>query len=90
MNELNLTGNLGPHRVDEIRSEINLYLDEERPQLRICLSNVETFHLGIANVLVAARSQARSRCGDIDIVVDRNSDSQRLLGLVGIVGTITP
>lgn len=90
MNELNFSGELGPDRVEELRTEIARYIDEDRPLLRITLTDVERFHLGIANVLVSARSQARSRFGDIDIVVERESESQRLLGLVGIVGTITP
>ncbi len=88
--ELVFTGDLGPDRVDPVRSEIAAHIDTDRPQLRIRLSNVGSLHLGVANVLVAAQREARSHCGDIELIVDRDSEAQRVLGLVGIVGTITP
>ncbi len=90
MREVKFAGDLGPGRVDEVRNTIAQNLEVERPQLRICLSDVGEFHLGIANVLVAARKQASERCGDINIVVARQSDCQRLLAMIGIVGAMTP
>ena len=47
-------------------------------------------HLGVVNVLVNARNTARSRFGDITVVVDANGQAQGLLATVGIIGTMRP
>jgi len=90
MNPVALSGDIGPDRVDPLRTALADRLSTPRPQVEIDLSETTSLHLGIVNVLIAARAEARSRRGDIRVVVSANSEAQQMLARVGIVGTLRP
>ncbi len=87
---ITLSGVLGPDRLMAIEQTLTEILDRPRPQVEVRLVDVDSMHLGVVNVLVKHRHVARSRFGDISIVVDANSQAQELLARVGIIGTMRP
>ena len=89
-NALTLTGALGPARIDAVEAEIEALLAGPRPQLQVRLVDVDSIHLCMVNVLVKARANAREKFGDLTVTVDRDSDAERLLAKVGLVGTLRP
>ena len=89
-NVFSLSGEMGPGRVQEIEAELQDRLAVPRPRLVIDIVAVHSMHLGVANVLVKAQRLARESCGDIDVFVEADSQPQRLLKSVGIVGTMRP
>ena len=87
---ITLSGIVGPDRLGAIDSALAELLNKPRPQVEIRLINVDSLHLGVVNVLVRARQLSRFQRGDINVVVDANSQAQKLLKSVGIVGTMRP
>ncbi len=90
LNEVALHGEVGPAHVEPLRAKLDRILAQSRPQVEIDLSEVTTMHLGVVNVLIAARDEARARLGDLAVIVRSESDAQRTLARVGIVGTMRP
>ena len=89
-NTITLSGVIGPDRLGSIERTLTELLNTPRPQVEVRLIDVDSIHLGVVNVLVNARNTARSRFGDINVVVDAGSQAQGLLAAVGIVGTMRP
>jgi len=85
-----LTGRLGPDCLVAIEQELDELLCEARPRVELRLIDVDSLHLGVANVIVKARQRAQERGGDIDVIVDANSPAQHVLRSVGIVRTMRP
>ena len=83
-------GELGPAQADPLRAALEPLLSAPRPHVEVDLVGVTSLHLGIVNVLVAARETARERGGDINVTVAANSHAQHVLARVAIVGTIRP
>ena len=81
---------IGPDRLGSIERTLTELLNTPRPQVEVRLIDVDSMHLGVVNVLVNARNTARSRFGDINVVVDANGQAQGLLAAVGIIGTMRP
>lgn len=89
-NTITLSGVVGPDRLSVIEAALDEALNTSRPQVEVRLTNVDSVHLGVVNVLVKARNIARSRRGDITVIVDAGSQPQSLLATVGIVTTMRP
>ena len=89
-NTITLSGVIGPDRLGSIERALTELLNTPRPQVEVRLIDVDSMHLGVVNVLVNARNTARSRFGDITVVVDANGQAQGLLATVGIIGTMRP
>lgn len=87
---LTLSGVVGPDRLESIDDALAELLNAPRPQVEVRLIDVDSIHLGMVNVLVKARALARSRSGDINVVVDANSQAQHVLATVGIIRTMRP
>lgn len=87
---ITFSGVVGPDRLGAIELALTHLLDKPRPQVEVRFINVDFMHLGVVNVLVKARNIARSRRGDINVVVDADSQAQDLMATVGIVGTMRP
>ena len=85
-----LSGNLGPEHASAVSSELDNALEQSRPLVELDLVNVESMHLGVVNVLIAARDKARAKFGDITVIVGVDSPVHALLSQVGIVGTMRP
>ena len=92
MNAITLAGDLGPGRIDEVREVIaeGLCLEDRRPRLRINFEDVGHVHLGMVNVILRATAAAQARGGDVELVVDPDSDADRAFRLAGIVRTFRP
>ncbi len=89
-NTLTFTGTISPDRLNGIEVALDELLDQPRPQVEVRFENVDSAHLGVVNLLVKARSTARARRGDLTVVVAADSQAQRVLATVGIVGTMRP
>lgn len=87
---ITLSGDVGPDRLRSIESSLIALLTKPRPQVDVRFVDVGSVHLGVVNVLVKARNVARSRRGDINVIVEADSQVQSLLTAVGIVGTMRP
>ncbi len=90
MNEIALQGELGPEWVEPLRKKLEWMLRQPRPQVAVDLGDVTTIHMSIVNVLVAGRSEARARLGDLHVIVSDDTEAHHLLRQVGILGLMRP
>lgn len=90
MIKISLHGDLGADQVDVLRRNLQSSLNQPRPQLQLDLCGVTSLHLGVINVLVAARDHARTQLGDLFVIVGEDTAAQHMLAQVGIVASVRP
>lgn len=90
MSELSLDGDLGTDRLESLRETFDSMLSQQRPRLEIDLTQVSSIHVGIVNLLLSVRNQARAQLGDINVIVEQGSDVHLTLSQVGILGVMRP
>lgn len=90
INRCTLDGDLGPDRLDALAKTFDEMLSQPRPRFEIDLVGVGSLHLGVVNLLVSVRDQARAQLGDVAVIAAPGSQAHLALAQVGILGVMRP
>jgi ABC-type transporter Mla MlaB component len=84
MDQITLSGRLGPASSFELDDQLGVLTSSLRPHVTVDLTDVDELHPSIVSVLIRHQRQARRQGGDVRVMAPVAPDALRTLDQIGL------